>query len=62
MEDAMPGYKRETERCRKCRGLADAMVEYQYSAQGQAVGRIIHRIRCRHGCTGLVVNGPGSRG
>jgi hypothetical protein len=56
----MPEYRRETERCRKCRGLADALVEYQYSSQGYC-WRVIHRIRCRHGCMGLIVDGPGAR-
>ncbi len=56
----MPEYRRETERCRKCRGLADALVEYQYSSHGYC-WRVIHRIRCRHGCMGLVVDGPGAR-
>src|SRR3979490_1879275 len=46
-------YKRETDKCRKCHGLADALVWYQYSSRGDTVGRIIHRIRCRSGCTGL---------
>jgi hypothetical protein len=54
-------YKRETDKCRKCQGLADALVWYQYSSRGETVGRIIHRIRCRSGCSGLVVDGPGAR-
>ncbi|BBX40224.1 MULTISPECIES: hypothetical protein [Mycobacterium simiae complex] len=54
-------YKRETEKCRKCDGLADALVWYQYSSRGDTVGRIIHRIRCRSNCMGLVVQGPGAR-
>ncbi|CDO86928.1 hypothetical protein BN973_01276 [Mycobacterium triplex] len=54
-------YKRETEQCRKCQGQADALVWYQYSSRGNTVGRIIYRMRCRSGCTGLVVTGPGAR-
>jgi len=56
----MPEYRSEIEKCRKCRGPADAFVEYQQSSQGHR-WRVIHRIRCQHGCTGLVVHGPGAR-
>lgn len=48
----MPHCRREVERCQRCGGLVDVSVEYQYSAQGHFIGRLIRRFRCRRGCTG----------
>jgi hypothetical protein len=57
----MPEYMHRVEKCLKCGGLADILVEERYSGHGHLVARLIHRFRCRRGCTGRgVVHAPGA--
>jgi hypothetical protein len=55
----MPEHMHRVQKCLMCGGLADVLVEERYSGEGHLVGRLIHRFRCRRGCTGrgVVVNG-----
>jgi hypothetical protein len=47
----MPQYLTKVEKCLKCGSPVDVLVEHQYSAQGH-LGELIHKFRCRRGCTG----------
>jgi hypothetical protein len=50
----MPQYRHGIEKCIRCGGVADVLVEERYSNQGHLVERLIHRFHCRRGCTDAV--------
>jgi hypothetical protein len=59
----MPHYNIEVETCLRCGAPVDVWVVRKFSAQGELIGRLIHRFRCRGGCTGHgVLDAPGEAG
>jgi hypothetical protein len=60
----MSYFYNKVDTCRRCGRLVDILAEDQYSAQGQLIATLYHRIKCREGCLGRVLDrhGPLVRG
>jgi hypothetical protein len=63
-EKPMSYFYNKVDTCRRCGRLVDILAEDQYSAQGHFIATVYHRIRCREGCVGRVLDrhGPLVRG
>ena len=59
----MPHYNIEVETCLTCGAPVDIWVVRKFSAEGDLIERLIHRFRCRGGCTGHgILDAPGTAG